>query len=185
MPSNISIYNALQIPGWTNEAELLWLAEQAAKHSRILEVGSWKGRSTRAMADNLSPNARLTAVDTWNGTAEDGHYAELAGKPADWLYYQFMANAGYLLNVYPSRGPSVFTATYYAIRDRTFDMIFIDAAHDYENVKADILAWRRLLEPGGLFCGHDYDAGRPGVVKAVCELIPERYAGPGSIWVAR
>jgi predicted O-methyltransferase YrrM len=61
-----------------------------------------------------------------------------------------------------------------------FDMIFIDGAHDYENVKADILAWRPLSE-GGLLCGHDYGTCWDGVVK---ELIPHPKVGAGSIWYA-
>lgn len=182
---SVDISNALLIPGWTNEAELTWLAEQASTRKRVVEIGSWKGRSIRAMADNLEPFSQLLAVDTWEGTPEDGHYKELEGKGAEWLYYQFMANAGYLRAVENLRGPSVNTAHYLVLRGRTsFDMIFIDAAHDYKNVKADILAWRPLLAPGGLLCGHDYDAGRPGVVRAVNELIPNKKRGPGSIWIA-
>lgn len=180
--ASVNIAAALQIPGWTSEAELTWLAEQARTRSRIAEIGSWKGRSTRALADNTP--GRVWAVDTWQGTKEDGHFRELAAKPADWLVTVFHVNAGYLHNIVTVRCPSVYAALT-RCHLKTFDMIFIDASHDYENVKADILAWRPLLAPGGLLCGHDYDAGREGVVRAVRELIPERYNPAGSIWAAR
>lgn len=180
-----NLENALQIPGWTNPAELQWLAEQAQQHLRIAEIGSWKGRSTRALADNVRRGGSVWAVDTWKGTAEDGHSKELDGKPESWLLDEFFRNTRGPFNIHTCQLPSTIAAKNFGEYGVRFDMIFIDAAHDYDNVKADILAWRPLLRPGGLLCGHDYDAGRPGVVKAVRELIPERGRAAGSIWVAR
>jgi hypothetical protein len=42
--------------------------------------------------------------------------------------------------------------------------------HDYENVKADILAWKPKVKPGGIMAGHDYGPHAPGVIKAVNEV---------------
>lgn len=181
MPVDIS--KALQIQGWTSEAELTWLAEQAQGRKGIVEIGCWKGRSTRALGDNTQGD--IYAVDTWAGTKEDGHYKELEGKDPHWLYREWAINTQDLFNVTPFGRPSVNTAFFFRClcNDPRFDMIFIDAAHDYENVKADILAWRPLLAPGGLICGHDFDAGRPGVVQAVRELFTKIGRGPGSIWI--
>lgn len=182
----MNIENAKKITGYTNERELLWLAERAnACHGSIAEIGSWQGRSTRAMADNTS--ATIYAIDTWQGTPNE-HDKILAGKETDWLFREFTKNIGeaHLANhVCPMQVPSLIAAKSFADVEIKFAMIFIDAAHDYENVKADILAWQPLLAPGGLFCGHDFDAGRPGVVKAVRELVKNpRMAQAGSIWVA-
>lgn len=182
----VNIDNALKIDGWMSEAELRWLAEQATKHTRILEIGSWMGRSTRALADNTA--GVVVAVDTWAGSGEE-HAKHLAGKPDGWLYEEFLRNAGNLHNVLPYRGRSVDTLGFFAAGNgdgfTDFDMAFIDGDHSYEAVCADILAVRPLLAEGALLCGHDMDAGRPGVVRAVKELVPNvKMAGAGSIWYA-
>lgn len=54
-----------------------------------------------------------------------------------------------------------------------------------EEVLGDIRAYREILAPGGLLCGHDYEPGWPGVVEAVNEAIPlEKICKlvNGSIW---
>ena len=173
------------------EPELAWLAEQASTRKKIAEIGSWKGRSTRALVDNQPFGGVLYAIDTWGGTpsptateAEVALYKrELDGKPSAWLFNQFTDNlAGMSVTAVPLR--SLDAAHWLAFH--RFDMIFLDAAHDYESVKSDILAWRPLLVDGGLLCGHDYHdyKGRfPGVDRAVNELISNVHAlGVGSIW---
>jgi hypothetical protein len=59
-----------------------------------------------------------------------------------------------------------------------YDFIYIDAAHDYENVKTDLLEAHRLIKRDGIISGHDYIKwGRfgykTGVVEAVNEFVNE------------
>lgn len=173
--TSVNIEKALLIPGWMSQKELSWLAAQAATHESIAEIGCWMGRSTVALAENTP--GTVNAIDTWAGSPE--HQAALEGKPPDWLYEQFRANVKDLWNVFPKRRSSVDAAQeiWLKFRKPIFDMIFIDGAHDYESVKADILAWRILLLPGGLLCGHDY--AFPDVTRAVDELIPHRFTTRG------
>ena len=56
------------------------------------------------------------------------------------------------------------------------DLIIIDAAHDYESVKRDIVAWKPHV--AGFFFMHDYDATQapnhyPGVKQACDELFAD------------
>jgi len=165
----MNIENAKKIFGWMPESELTWLATQAAVYKNIVEIGSFMGRSTRALAD--STRGMVTAVDTWAGSDEEQHRKLLEGKSPDWLFEQFQANMAGITNLAMIRKPSLEAAAEFTAENRQFDFIFIDASHDHANVKADILAWGPLLTEGGTLCGHDYHNGAPGVVQAVNELL--------------
>jgi SAM-dependent methyltransferase len=57
--------------------------------------------------------------------------------------------------------------------DRSLDWVYIDADHTYSAVKADLEAFRRVVKPGGVICGDDYDDDgwwADGVTKAVDEF---------------
>ncbi len=46
------------------------------------------------------------------------------------------------------------------IVDETFDVVYIDARHDYRSVAEDINAWWPKVKPGGILAGHDYLFGQ-------------------------
>jgi SAM-dependent methyltransferase len=167
----MSLERALAISGWMTEAELFYLATTASRSQQIAEIGSWQGRSTRALADHTC--GIVCAVDTWKGSAEEWHIAELKDKPLNWLFNTFCANMSDLSNVLPYQMTSLEAAEHFLTAGTRFDFIFLDASHDYENVAADIRAWQPLLCPDGIFAGHDYNPPTfPGVVQAVHELVP-------------
>lgn len=168
---------ALTVEGWMAEAELRYLARCAVVSPLILEVGSWKGRSTSALAWHTP--GLVVAVDTWQGSVE--HHAELQGKPTSGLWWAFQQNTSRFDNIWPLHANSLAAAKIISKGPMRFDLIFIDASHDYESVKADIEAWVPLLAPGGVLCGHDYM--RWGVKNAVRQLVPKHRLIPNtSIW---
>lgn len=180
---------AKEITGWMDEIELTWLAEQAASHATIVEIGSWMGRSTRALADNSL--GQVYAVDAFAAFRADGTDVDCGtiryiwarnGDNFDWQYNQFMENMKGT-NVIVQRMLSVDAAKYFASQGQMFDMIFIDARHDYASVKEDIQVWRPLLVSGGLLCGHDY-TDFVEVRQAVNECCPGAKAVAGSIWAS-
>lgn len=198
------ISNALKIDGWMQAGELIWLAEQAERSACIVEVGSWMGRSTRALVDNTS--GVVYAVDTWIGSDEPAHKTLLAGKPLspnsekpgdNWLMDQFRKNFPDHYFEFPHKlrclqETSVSGAKYLGMHyGKHFDMIFLDASHTYEAVKQDILAWKPFLNEGGLMCGHDYGASFPGVKQAVDEIYgiskkPNGWrVGQGTLWAIK
>lgn len=151
------------IPGWCEPGELKWLAEQAAKHKVIVEVGCWQGRSTKAMA--ATTPGTIYAVDDFRGAggaAADGWFGPggfplgINDTPHDELEQRFRANlAGEI-----EAGKVVVTGKSSPAAAEDFqlgavDMCYIDGDHDTEPVREDIRAWLKVLRPGGLLCGHD------------------------------
>lgn len=71
------------------------------------------------------------------------------------LYELFLSNIESVKQVItPIRMASVDAAKTYS--DESLDVVFIDAGHSYEAVKADILAWYPKVKRGGYIAGHDY-----------------------------
>lgn len=185
----MNIERALSTPGWSSEEELTFLAGIAGRSRNMVEIGSWRGRSARAMADNTQ--GIIYCVDTWvdhaigiRGWWSDTDYPLLTTRP-DWLFHEFKHNLSEYIDktVFPYRLESLKASR--VLHDKEFDLIFIDAAHDYASVKNDILAWLPLLSEGGILCGHDYNSPLDPEVKiAVDELIPKCEL-VGTIWIAR
>jgi len=144
------------------------LIANSAIDGKIVEVGSWKGKSTAFLlveAWNKSPRIEIYAVDTWLGSQE---HADEECIKNETLYDEFLANVKPVSRqLVPLRMTSLKGANFFP--DDCLDAVFIDAAHDYENVKADIAAWLPKVKKGGLIGGHDYMCGWPGVDRAVAE----------------
>lgn len=159
------------VQGWMHPIELAWLAEQASKCQTVVEVGSWKGRTTAALL-NACPGT-VWAVDHFKGSPAE---AGLPNGAIGETYDEFMANVGHYPNLCVLRMPSV-EASHRIVRA---DMIFLDADHQYESVLADLKAW--APKAGKLLCGHDRDW--PGVERALKDAGIVWTEGPGVLWRA-
>jgi GT2 family glycosyltransferase/SAM-dependent methyltransferase len=188
----VDITQANGIGGWFGPSELRWLALHAPEHRIILEVGSWHGRSSRAIADHLAPGAVLYCVDTWNGSSgEPGFHATAKLREGDDAFLHFNRNmADHIAagRVRPVRMTSANAAALFRDLGIRPDMIFIDGDHSRPGITADLEDWTPLLEPGGLLCGHDFFPLHEGwmeVYEVVTEHFPGVHAGPDtSIWIA-
>ena len=151
---------------WFNEYSQQKLAELAKTvynlEGSYIEVGSWEGRSTVALANAVYPQD-VHAVDWWKGSKPDGYYYEPDLRD---VFATFQQNIEELtqLNVcaYRMRWQE-FAKTW----DRPIKFIFIDAEHTYRAVYDNITWARTLLVPGGIICGDDY--GHPPVREAVTD----------------
>lgn len=136
--------------------------------SHFVEVGSWKGRSSSFMAVeiiNSNKNIRFDCVDTWEGSIEHKEYDIIANKE---LYDIFLENIKPVESVInPVKLPSLVAVDSY--EDESLDFVFIDASHEYLDVKEDILKWLTKVKKGGILAGHDYGTF-DGVTRAVDEI---------------
>lgn len=178
------------IPGWFSFAETY---RQAVAHAEdgahFVELGSWKGRSAAFMAVeiiNSGKRIQFDCVDTWLGSDEPKHRADPDVRDGT-LFDAFLLNTDPVREVVnPIRLPSVEAAKHY--QPESLNFVFIDAAHDYRNVKADIAAWFPKVKAGGVLAGDDY--GGKGVTKAVHEawrsgVGVSRGSGSGMQWWVR
>lgn len=144
---------------------------------RIVEIGSWEGVSTIAMAITAHPRI-VHAVDTWDGSP--GEISEQLATERD-VYAQFLANidAWSPGNIEPHR---MDWREYRATSDDPVALLFVDAAHTYLEVVDTIEAFRPLMTPGGVICGDDWH--HPPVQNAVRDTLGD-FAWDASVWSVR
>lgn len=153
-----------------------FISEMPSCDGVFVEVGCWKGKSVAYLAVeaiNSGKQVMIYAVDTWAGSANEECHQKDPHVVAGTLYDLFLENVSELRKVIsPMRMKSTEAAATFP--DRSVDIVFIDAAHDYDSVCADINAWLPKVRPGGYLAGHDYPWSPDGGVKrAVDELLGE------------
>ena len=168
---------AAQIDGFMARDELEWLHSQALKSDSIIELGSWKGRSTIALLEGCKGS--VTAIDNWQGhdPASNGVLERLA-KDED-VFSTFMENVKGYSNLRVIKADTEDAAHNVAYDIQPADMVFIDAEHTYDGCKKDIKNW--LPKAKKVIAGHDYCDSWPGVVQAVNEAFGQVNVA-GTIW---
>lgn len=160
--------------GWFTYPELYSeLVRQMPNNSIFVEIGSWKGKSTAYLGVeiiNSGKNIKCYAIDTWLGSAE---HATDPYVMTNRVYPLFLANIHPVASVViPIRNFSVEASAQF--KNNSIDVVFIDACHEYQCVRADIDAWLPKLKSGGIMAGHDYYWGNNGVKQAVDETFGDK-----------
>jgi len=157
-----------KIEGWASMSDQGKLLETILpllgdKKLIIAEIGVYQGRGT-AMWNveliNKKINYQYYAIDHFKGSVEHD-------KTIDYYNITLHNLESIIDKIRVIKNDSLSEANLY--EDSFFDIIYIDASHDYESVKKDISAWLPKLKTGGVFCGDDYIKGWDGVIKAVDE----------------
>jgi hypothetical protein len=145
------------IEGWLHPDEGKALAALAAG-KRVLEIGSYCGLSTVCMARTAE---HVTAVDYFDGRDTP--------VPGDTLP-AFTAN----LSRYGVADKVTACHPGDTLPRDSYDLVFIDGAHDAESVAADVDRALSVLADGGLIAFHDYKhPSHPGVGQAVDVLLAQ------------
>lgn len=149
-----------EIDGWLHQDEGKSLAELCIG-KRVLEIGSYCGLSTVCIARTAE---HVTAVDYFDGR---GTPVPQDTSKAFWNNLRRYGVADKVESCHPNAELPL----------AEYDVAFVDGAHDYASVAADIEKARAVLKPGGLLLMHDYQPGEtalhPGVREAVDELLAE------------
>jgi predicted O-methyltransferase YrrM len=132
------------------------------ERKRFLEIGSFEGRSTVWLAENmLEDGGVVVAIDTWEGGEE--HESMNMGSVED----RFDHNMNVLKEKFPKRYVSKVRAdSYHALAVQSdhrapYDFIYVDGSHVAKDVLTDLcMAWP-LLKDGGIMVMDDYLWGEP------------------------
>jgi len=116
---------------------------------KMVEVGCWFGRTSSVLLFS-SDDLKLFCVDTFRGSEE--HQSELQGRYFREDFEKTLApyRGRYVIHEGMSHEVAV------QFEDNSLDYVWIDASHDYLNVKRDVEVWTPKLKLGGLLLGHDY-----------------------------
>lgn len=149
---------------------------------RILEIGSWCGASALLWAESISHygtpeqvnRSSITCVDAWNPvfTTEDmksPHYGKMCDAARDDAVYKVFchnidaAKFKFGVNIGHIRGQSEDVLP--DLDPDSFDVIYIDGSHYYDDVLLDIEYSKKILANDGVICGDDLEVELKGVDK--------------------
>ncbi len=152
----------------------------------IAEIGVNRAETSKLFR-TLFPNAHLYLIDPWKLTQEYLHSATPISRKQK--HYDKAYNC---VEEHFQNDPQVtiLRMTSQEALHHTpeqFDLVFIDANHEYKHVKQDILSWLPKVRPGGILAGHDYAPEIPmfsGVKQAVDEIFGTKIMlGKDRLWI--
>ena len=125
---------------------------------KVLELGVYEGWMTRQVLNNLQGEIieEYWAVDRWK-KFDHPAFRDWATWPQETWDDKYIITCRNMLDC-PTlkivRAESQKAAE--ILPDGYFDLVYIDADHQYEGVKADLITWEPKVKAGGIFAGHDY-----------------------------
>lgn len=156
------------VEGWLTPAEgelLFHLAASCPAGGTIVEIGSWKGKSTTWLGQGAgrTRGIRIFAIDPHEPYLADPHADSLRDLRAN------LERLGLTELVTPIVARSQAAAGSF---DQPIDVLFIDGDHEEEPVKADLALWLPKVRPGGSIALHDVRNRQwPGVSRTLSNLL--------------
>ncbi len=168
---------AEKIDGWMSEDQgrrLFAAPPRCPAGGRIVEIGSFRGRSTVVLASAAPPDVEVVAIDPHAGNDRGPQELEGFAAEAEEDHDVFRANldaAGVADRVRHVRALS--DDAHDAV-DGPIDVLYIDGAHRYRPARTDIAGWGARVADGGTLLIHDAFSSI-GVTLAIGrELVPGR-----------
>jgi predicted O-methyltransferase YrrM len=146
------------VEGWLSDEQARVLGEAAAAlhpPARVVEIGSFRGRSTIVLAQAATEGVELIAIDPHAGTDRGPQEIETTAATGESDHERFLANlerAGVRERVRHVRSLSQDAL---AEVDGEVDLLYVDGAHRYRPARDDIVRWGARVKPGGTMLIHD------------------------------
>jgi predicted O-methyltransferase YrrM len=171
-----------KIRGWFNFPDIYSEMIDKVESGQFVEIGTFFGKSASYMGVeilNSKKDITLYTIDTFEGSPE-----EIDGKHSIYKTVDVKESAHDNLRGLPVAiidKDSVRASILF--KDQSIDFVFIDGAHDYASVLADIKAWHSKVKSGGYIGGHDYD--NRNVKRAVDEYFNEYCGKSVNSWLIK
>jgi len=147
-----------KVDGWMTDDQARRLWEHAVglrAGDQIVEIGSFRGRSTVILASAAPAGVDLFAIDPHagndRGPQEIEGFEEAAAVDHD-VFHENLRSAGVDERVHHLR---CFSQAALGDVEGDVDLLYIDGAHRYAPALADIRVWGARLAPGGTLLIHD------------------------------
>jgi hypothetical protein len=149
---------AVVVEGWLSDdqARRLWEAATTVRPpGRIVEIGSFRGRSTIVLRLAASEGVEVVAIDPHGGGDRGPQEIDPDAVRGDADHRAFRANlekAGVAAGVRHVRRRS---EEAHGEVQGPIDVLYVDGAHRYRAARADIEQWGERVRPGGTMLVHD------------------------------
>jgi Methyltransferase domain len=146
------------VQGWMTEAQAqrLWdRARELTPPARVVEIGSYQGRSAIVFGRAVTPGVEVVAIDPHAGNdrgPQQIHGAPDEGQADHEVFLTNLAAAGVSDAVRHVRLPS---QDAHPAVDGEIDVLYIDGAHRFVPARDDIRDWGARVREGGTMLIHD------------------------------
>ncbi|MCC5950472.1 MAG: class I SAM-dependent methyltransferase [Acidimicrobiia bacterium] len=138
------------------QAGRLWdAASRLRAGARIVEIGSFRGRSAIVLASAAPPGVAITTIDPHGGNdrgPQEIEGFEEAAATDHVVFWENLRAAGVDDRIDHLRLGSQEALSHY---QGQVDLLYIDGAHRLAPARADIVAWGARVAPGGTMLIHD------------------------------
>ncbi|HEY5395660.1 MAG TPA: class I SAM-dependent methyltransferase [Trebonia sp.] len=168
-----ALTSVADVEGWMTDAQArrLWdAARRVPSAGRVVEIGSFRGRSTIILGRAAAPGVEIVAIDPHGGSDRGPNEydpdLELGDSDHD-IFHANLGRAGVAERVRHVRRTSAGALTEVT---GPIELLYIDGAHRYRFAKPDIARWGPRVSAGGSLLIHDsYNA--VGVMLAQLRLL--------------